>query len=118
MPEKTTGSLILFRKADDEGAPSMDPSSSCLVAANPRVCIKAPLHLAFIAFAWLETEARIGERMIMLKSTEATVTKVSRVAAPRTSLPLASLSLFISVAKGLVERHHNMNRLPWSTTRN
>ena len=79
MPEKTTGSLgslILLRKADDEGAPSTDPSSSCLVTANPRVCIKAPLHLAFIAFAWLEIEARIGERMIVLKSTEAMVTEV------------------------------------------
>jgi hypothetical protein len=79
MPEKTTGSLgslILLRKADDEGAPSTDRSSSGLVTANPRRCIKAPLHLAFIAFAWLKTEARIGERMIVLKSTEATATKV------------------------------------------
>jgi len=79
MPEKTTGSLgslILLRKADDEGAPSTDPSSSCLVTANLRVCIKAPLHFDFIAFAWLETEARIGERMIVLKSTNAMVPKV------------------------------------------
>jgi hypothetical protein len=79
MPEKTTGSLgslILLRKADDERTPSTDPSSSCLVTANPRLCIKTPLNLAFIAFAWLEKEARIGERMIMLKWVEAIVTKV------------------------------------------
>lgn len=74
MPEKTTGSfgsLILLRKADNERAPSTDPSSSCLVTANPRLCIKAPLHLAFIALAWLEKEARIGERMVVLKLIEA-----------------------------------------------
>jgi hypothetical protein len=79
MPEKTTGSLgslILLRKVDDEGALSTDPSSSCLVTTNPRLCINTPLHLAFIAFAWLETEARIGKRMIALKATEATVSKV------------------------------------------
>jgi hypothetical protein len=116
MPEKTTGSLgslILLRKAVDEGALSTDPSSSCLVTANPRLCINAPLHLAFIALAWLETEARIGKRMIVPSRQKQRFRRFSRVAAPRTSLPPASLSLF-SVVKGLVEHHHNMNRLPWS----